>query len=62
MQNRYMTISAVVFGVVSLIQLIRAFNQWAVQIGPYAVPVWFSWLAFVVAGGLCIWGFKSMRR
>ena len=62
MQGRYIMISAVIFGIVALIQLIRAFNEWAVQIGPYAVPVWFSWIAFVVAGALCVWGFRSAPR
>ncbi|HEV7491799.1 MAG TPA: hypothetical protein VGO25_13425 [Rhodanobacteraceae bacterium] len=61
MRSNYAVVSGVVFGVVALIQAIRAFNEWAVQIGPFAVPVWFSCIAFVVAGGLCIWGFRSAR-
>ena len=62
MQNRYALISGIVFGVVAVLQAVRAFNEWPVQVGPFAVPVWFSWLAFVVAGGLCLWAFKSERR
>ncbi|MFC5743720.1 hypothetical protein [Dyella tabacisoli] len=62
MQSKYALVSGVVFGVVAAIQAIRVFNEWAVQVGPYAVPIWFSWLAVVVAGGLCIWAFKSARR
>ena len=62
MQYRYASVSAIVFGVVALIQAIRAFNEWPVQIGPYAIPVWFSWLAVLVAGALCVWGFRSARR
>lgn len=62
MQDRYAQVSATIFGVVAFIQAIRAFNQWPVQIGPFAIPVWFSWLAVVVAGALCVWGFRSARR
>ncbi len=62
MQSQYTLVSGIVFGIVSLIQLIRAIEDWPVQIGPIAVPVWFSWIAFVVAGGLCVWAFRSARR
>lgn len=62
MQNRYALVSGIVFGVVAVLQAVRAFNEWPVQVGPFAVPVWFSWLAFVVAAGLCLWAFKSERR
>ena len=62
MQGRYALISGIVFGVVAVLQAVRAFNEWPVQVGTFAVPVWFSWLAFVVAGSLCLWAFKSERR
>lgn len=62
MQGKYARVSGVVFGVVAVIQALRLFNQWAVQVGPFAVPVWFSWIALPVAGGLCIWAFRSGRR
>ncbi|GLQ48358.1 hypothetical protein GCM10007862_34090 [Dyella lipolytica] len=62
MQSKYAVVSGTVFGVVAAVQAIRAVNQWPVQIGSFAVPVWFSWVALVVAGGLCVWAFKSERR
>jgi hypothetical protein len=62
MQSKYALVSGAIFGVVAVIQAIRAFNQWPVQVGPFAVPVWFSWIALIVAGGLCIWAFRSERR
>jgi hypothetical protein len=61
MRDTYRLVSGVIFGVVAIIQAVRAMNEWSVQIGPFAVPVWFSWVAFVVAGGLCVWAFKSGR-
>ena len=61
MQSRYAFVSGSIFGNVALVQLIRSVEQWPVQIGPFAVPLWFSWIAFVVAGGLCAWAFRSLR-
>ena len=61
MRDTYRLVSGIVFGIVGLIQLVRAFNEWPVQIGPFAVPVAFSWVAFVVAGALCVWAFRSQR-
>ena len=62
MQSRYTLVSGIIFGIVAVIQAFRAISQWPVQIGPIAVPIWFSWVAVAVAGGLCIWAFSSQRR
>jgi hypothetical protein len=61
MRDGYRFVSAIVFGIVAILQAIRLFNQWPVQIGPIAVPIWFSWFAVVGAGGLCIWALTSRR-
>lgn len=62
MQSKYAEVSGTVFGAVAVLQAMRALNHWPVQIGSFAVPVWFSWIAFVVTGCLCVWAFKSKRR
>ena len=62
MKNTYTLVSGAIFGAVAIAQAFRAFKHWAVQVGPIAVPVWFSWVAAVVAGGLCIWAFMSRRQ
>ena len=59
MKDTYKLVSGIVFGVVAILQLVRAISEWPVQIGPYAIPVAFSWVAFVVAGALCVWAFRS---
>jgi hypothetical protein len=61
MRDSYRFVSAVVFGLVALLQAVRLFNQWPVQIGPIAVPIWFSWFAVAGAGGLCVWALQSRR-
>ena len=62
MRDTYRLVSGIIFGVVAIIQIIRAVSEWPVQIGPYAIPVWFSWVAFVVAGALCVTAFRTQRR
>jgi hypothetical protein len=62
MHKHYALVSALVFAVVAIVQLLRIVNQWAVQIGPLAVPMEFSWVAVVVAAALSIWGFRSAAR
>jgi hypothetical protein len=62
MRDTYRLVSGVVFGVVALIQAVRIINQWPVQIGPFAIPVWFSWVAVFGAGALCTLAFTSRRQ
>jgi hypothetical protein len=62
MRDTYRLVSGIVFGIVSILQLVRAVSEWPVQIGPFAVPLWFSWITFVVAGALCVWAFRPQRR
>jgi hypothetical protein len=59
MKSSYQLLSGVIFALVALLQAVRAIAGWAVQIGPFNVPVWFSWLAAIVAGSLAIWAFRS---
>ena len=61
MRGNYSLVSGAIFGIVALLQALRAFNQWPVQIGSLDVPVWVSWVAMGVAGGLCAWAFRSPR-
>ena len=54
----YVVISAVFFGLVALIHLLRAVNGWAFEVGPVSVPVGASWVAFVVTAALCAWAIR----
>lgn len=62
MSNKYAVVSGALFGVVAVIQAVRALNQWPVHIGTLEIPVWASWIATVVAGGLCAWAFRSRGK
>jgi len=55
-QKAYFAISGIIFGLVSILHLIRAQFEWNFDLGPYSFPVWASYLGFLVAGALSIWG------
>ncbi|MDQ2946262.1 MAG: hypothetical protein M3Y27_10030 [Acidobacteriota bacterium] len=58
-KSTYPIISGIIFAIVALLQLLRAIEQWPVQIASFAAPVWISWLAAIVTGGLSLWAFRS---
>jgi hypothetical protein len=59
---KYTMVSGVVFGLIALLQLVRAISQWPIQIATYDVPVLLSWLAAIIAAGLSIWAFSSTPK
>ena len=59
MANKYVVISGAVFGLVAVLQAVRAAEQIPVMVGSFAVPVAASWVAALVAAGLSLWAFKS---
>ncbi len=61
-QQSYLIISAVIFGLVGIMHLVRAINGSVFHIGSFSVPVIVSWIASVVALLLCIWGFTLVAR
>ncbi len=62
MPSKYVVVSGVLFGVIAVVQAVRALNQWPVQVGGFDVPVWGSWVVTVVAGSLCVWAFRSGHK
>jgi hypothetical protein len=59
MRNTYLLVSGIVFGMVALLQFVRAINQWPVQVQAFVVPIWFSWIAGALTALLCVWAFRS---
>jgi hypothetical protein len=45
-------IAGTVFALVALLQALRIYMGWSVVIGGWSAPMWISWIAIVVAGGL----------
>ncbi len=57
-QRTYFIISGVFFGCVAFLHLLRLLNHWEVILGPWTVPLWFSWLGLFVAGVLSVWAVR----
>lgn len=51
-KNQSLMLAAIIFGVIALLQLTRAVLGWKAVIGNFNVPVYFSYIAFIVAGYL----------
>ena len=51
-QKTFTLLAGVIFAVVALLHLLRISMGWPVVIDDWTVPMWVSWIALVVAGGL----------
>ncbi len=54
----YLVVSAMIFGLVAIIHLVRAINDWAFVIGPATLPISASWIGFTITGLLCLWAVR----
>lgn len=60
--RRYELVSGILFTILSLAQLTRTVLGWPVQVDGVNVPLWLSGIAFLIAGSLAIWAFRSAGR
>jgi len=58
MRKKVMTISAIVFGIVSLFHLLRVIYSLPLLIGSVSLGLWVSVLAFLATGILCFLNWK----
>lgn len=61
-RKTYLTLAGVIFALVSLAHLLRAAMGWPVMIAGWNVPLWLSWVAFVIAGTLSYFGWSLAKR
>ena len=59
MAKPYVVVSGAVFGLIAVLQAVRAAEQIPVMVGSFAVPLAASWVAALVAAGLSLWAFRS---
>jgi len=62
MSSYYAAVSALIFAIVALAHVVRIVKRWAVQIGPVSVSMSVSWVGFIVATLIAIWGFMQLGR
>ena len=56
----YAILSACIFALVAVLQLVRALKGWPVKIASTSIPIWVNWLASVVAAILVWLGGRSL--
>ena len=54
----YFLLTGIIFALVALAHAVRIYMDWPVMIAHWSVPKSVSWAAFIVAGGLAIFGFR----
>ncbi len=57
----FTTIAVFVFSLVAVAHLLRLMLAWEVTVIGFVVPVWWSGLGFVVAGGLALMVWREAR-
>ena len=62
MSTYYALVLALIFAVVAAAHLLRLVNRWAVQVGPYSVPMSLSWIGLVIAALISVWGFSQFAH
>jgi hypothetical protein len=61
-KQSYLRLAGAIFALVALAHLVRAVMDWPIVIAGWIVPIWLSWLAFVIAGALGYVGMTLARR
>ena len=56
----YLVVSAIIFGLVAIIHLVRALNNWAFIVGPVSLPISASWVGFIITAALCLWAVRMI--
>jgi hypothetical protein len=51
-----------IFALIALVHLVRIYLDWSIVIDNWSIPIWMSWIGFVVAGGLAYLGLRAVRR
>jgi len=57
--SQFSLLAAFIFGIVAILQIVRAALGWAVTIEQRPIPLWASWLAGVVAMVLAWLGYSA---
>lgn len=60
--RRYLQISGAIFGIVTIVHILRLAFGWSAEIAGWNVPLWVSWVAIVAAGALCVWALRLAAR
>ena len=61
-QQTYSMIIGIIFLIVAILHLVRVLYSWQLLVNnSFSVPLWISWIGFIVAGILAYFGFKFSK-
>jgi len=60
-KNQSLLIAAIIFGIIGFLHLLRSVFGWEANIGNFNVPLYFSYIAIVVAGYLSFSMYKASK-
>jgi len=60
--KNYCVVSGVLFALVALAHLLRIVNDVSIQLDGNAVPMYVSWIGFIVPAALALWAFRLSRH
>jgi hypothetical protein len=60
-QKTFDLVAGIFFLLIAVGHLLRGIFGWTAVVAGFAVPVWWSWLAFVVVGYLAFEGLRASR-
>jgi hypothetical protein len=55
-------ITGTIFVLIALVHALRIYMGWPAVFGGWSAPMWVSWIALVLAGGLGYFGFALSRK
>lgn len=61
-RKAYLIISGSIFGLISIMHMVRLINRWTFQLGDWTFPVWISWFGLFISGTLCLWAYRLARE
>ena len=57
----FTTVAVVFLALIAVVHLLRLFAGWEVTVVGFVIPVWWSGLGFLIAGGLALMVWRESR-
>ena len=61
-KDQLLKVGAVIFGVVGFLHLLRSIFSWELVLGNFNVPLYFSYIAVIVAGYLSWYMYNESKK
>lgn len=58
----FTTIAIVIFALIAIAHLIRLFAGWEITVVGFVIPVWWSALGLIIAGGLALMVWREAQK